>query len=223
MPISVTCGCGKRLTVGDAMAGRTLNCPKCGKPVLVSAAPQVSAAKPKAAVNPRVTISPATITYVAIALLLTVGSLVFYFGPMRVWNQWEEIGEKAQDDVSTVISFALQAYLSEKGDYNPSKAHKMPQVEGEVVFFRPSIAMSMPQKVKFTGKSNQGDFNGYYFPATGEIDADVDFGGQAFAGMVNISKSTGRFHMTGRMREKQPTAEAEGRSLKLVYRKSDEE
>jgi len=77
--------------------------------------------------------------------------------------------------------------------------------------------------VKFVGKSNQGDFSGYYFPATGEIEADMDFGGYAFGGMVNISKSTGKFHMTGRMRDKQPVAEADGHPLKVVYRKSVDE
>ncbi len=35
MPIAVSCPCGKSANVGDSMAGRTLKCPQCGKPVKV--------------------------------------------------------------------------------------------------------------------------------------------------------------------------------------------
>lgn len=223
MPITVQCGCGKKLTVGDAMAGKTLNCPKCGNPVFVSAAPQASGARPKQSVNPKVTISAGTIIGVIVAILVVVGGLTFYFGPMKVWNQWEAIGSKAEDDVQTVLTFGLQAYLSEQGDYDPSKSHQTPNVSEGVTFFRPSFAMSMPEKVKFVGKSNQGDFSGFYHPATGEIEADIETGGYAFAGMVNISKATGKFHMTGRMKDKQAQAEVDGKSLKIVYRKHDDE
>jgi DNA-directed RNA polymerase subunit RPC12/RpoP len=224
MPITVTCGCGKRLTVGDAMAGKTLRCPTCGNAVLVSAAPQAAGAKPKKSVNPKVTVSPATIIYVVVAAALVTCGALFYFGPMRVWNQWEEIGSKAEDDVSSVLAFALQAYLSEQGDYDPSKAHGMPQVDGkDIQFQRPFLAMSMPEKVKFVGKSNQGDFSGYYHPGTGEIDADVEFGGYAFAGQVNIRKATGSFHMTGRVRDKQPQVEVNGKSAQIRYREKGDE
>ena len=35
MPIAISCPCGKSAKVGDSMAGRTLKCPQCGKPVKV--------------------------------------------------------------------------------------------------------------------------------------------------------------------------------------------
>ena len=35
MPIAISCPCGKKANVGDAMAGRTLKCPQCGKAVKV--------------------------------------------------------------------------------------------------------------------------------------------------------------------------------------------
>lgn len=223
MPITVTCSCGKKLTVGDGLAGKTLNCPKCGNGVFVSAAPQASSARPKKDVTPKVTVSPGTILFVSIGAILTICALTFYFGPMKVWNQWEALGSKAQDDVHSVVTFGLQAYLSEQGGYDPGKAHHTPTVEGDITFFRPTLAMSMPDRVPFLGKTNQGDFKGYYYPATGNVEADVDFGGQAFAGMVNLSKSTGQFHMTGRMKDGHAVAESGGKELKLVYRKTDDE
>jgi len=99
--------------------------------------------------------------------------------------------------------------------YNP-KQRTTPAVDGPVHFFRPTLVMSMPEKVRFFGMTSQGQFQGYYHPATGEIDADVAYGGMTFAGAVALAKSTGIFHMTGRMANGFPQAEVNGVPLKIV-------
>lgn len=214
--------------VGDGLAGKTITCPKCKGSIFVTpAAPaggKASAPAKGSKASPGVYISTGKIVMLAVAAIVLVMGILFFIGPMRVWNQWEAMGEKASDDVNDVLTFALQAYLSEQGDYDPSKAHHTPTVEGDVTFFRPFLAMSMPEKVKFEGKSNQGDFNGYYNTTNGEIEADMAFGGYSFAGMVNISKSTGKFHLTGRKKNGQAEAEVDGKKLKIVYpEKKDED
>jgi len=223
MAITTTCPCGKKLTVGDALAGRSLKCPKCGNPVPIGAVPIAADSSSKKTVNPKVTISPGTILYLVIGAVLLIASLTLYFGPMRVRSAWETLAPKAEDEVRTVLDFGLQAYLSERGEYNPTKTHATPSVQGDITFSNPFFAMSMPEKIKFFGKSNQGDYSGYYHSRTGEVEANLEYGGQAFAGMVNISKAAGKFSLTGRLKDKQPQAENEGRPLKIIYRKSSED
>lgn len=220
MPITVQCSCGKRMGLSDALAGKTIKCPACGDPIHVTAAPPLPAGrKPAKKQNaaPAIYISKGKIiaaSSLAIGLIL---GLMFYFGPVRVWNQWENIGGKAGDDVSSVISFGLQAYLSQQGDYNPRSAHNAPAVDGPVSFFRPTLVMSMPEKVTFFGKSTQGDFKGQYNTRTGDIEADVAYGGMTFAGAVDLAKATGKFHMTGRMSNGFPQAEINGTPITIVW------
>jgi hypothetical protein len=117
-----------------------------------------------------------------------------------------------------------QAYLSEQGEYDPNSSHMVPQVEsGNVLFYRPTMVMSMPELVKFHGKSNQGDFVGTYNTKTGDIEADVSYGGYSVAGMVDVRKPTGNFHMTGRENNGQVEAESDGNKLVIIYPKKIEE
>jgi hypothetical protein len=211
--------------LSDALAGKTIKCPACGDPLQVTAAPKSAARTPvkKPSASPAIYISKGKIiAAVSLVIGLTLG-LMFYFGPVRVWNQWENIGGKAGDDVSNVIAFGLQAYLSQQGDYNPRNAHNAPAVDGPVHFFRPTLVMSMPEKVKFFGKSTQGDFVGYYNTQTGDIEADVAYGGMTFAGVVDLAKATNKFHMTGRMANGFPQAEINGTPLTIVWPKKDEQ
>jgi hypothetical protein len=218
MPISMQCSCGKRMSVSDALAGKRVKCPACGDVLSVTAAPAPVAGRvavKKPAVSPAIYVSKGKIVGV-ITLLICAGiGCVLYFGPYRVWNQWEEIGPKAGGDVSDVISFGLQAYLSTNGVYDPSKSSG-PSVDGNVSFFRPTLVLSMPEKVKFFGKSSQGDFTGWYNTQTGDIEADVAFGGMTFAGAVTLANSVGKFHMTGRMQGGFPQAEVNGTPIKIV-------
>jgi hypothetical protein len=220
MPITVECSCGKRMSVSNALAGKTIKCPACGDRMEVSAAPPSPGGRTpakKRSAGPAIYISKGKIiALVSLAVGLALG-LTFYFGPVRVWNQWENIGGKASDDVSNVITFGLQAYLSQQGAFDPMNAHGAPAIDGPVNFFRPTLVMSMPDKVRFFGKSTQGNFIGFYYPKTGEIEADVAYGGMTFAGAVDLAKATNQFHMTGRMANGFPQAEVNGNPIKILW------
>lgn len=225
MAIVVQCGCGKRMGLADATAGKTVKCPACGNSIVVPASSAAAApakggkrvAKEKSA-GPAVYISLGKIVAAVSLLIVVVLGIMFYFGPVRVWNQWEAIGPQANGDVKDVITFALQAYLSQNGDYDPSHPHMVPNIDGGVLFYRPVLAMSMPEKIKFEGKSSQGDFSGFYNTTTGDIEADINYGGMTVAGMVDMVKSTGSFHITGRdVDHHQPEAECNGQKLEIYY------
>lgn len=205
--------------LSDALAGKTIKCPACGDPIVVAAAGAPAAGKKPAAKqneNPAVYVSKGKIVAMASIAVVFILGIMFYRGPVQVWHQWENIGPKAESDVSDVLTFGLQAYLSEVGMYNPASPHSGPAVD-HVSFFRPTLVMSMPEKVAFFGKSNQGDFKGYYHPGSGEIEADVNYGGISFAGAVDLAKSIGTFHMTGRMANGFPQAEVNGTPIKVVW------
>jgi hypothetical protein len=226
MPITVQCSCGKRMGLSDALAGKTIKCPACGDPLTVTgmAAP-ASARKPakKESASPAIYISKGKIILLATLACLGIICLVTYLGPVRARSQWEDIGGKADDDVTNVVSFGLQAYLSEQGEYDPSRSGGgQPAVDGHVAFFWPYLVMSMPERIRFFGKTTQGDFKGYYYTKTGEIEADVAYGGMTFAGMVNLAKATGQFHMTGRVANGFPQAEVNGTPIKIVWPGKDQ-
>jgi hypothetical protein len=200
------------MNVADALAGRTIRCPTCGSGIAVGQPVAVNA--PRTSVRDRVAskvyISPGKIiAAISLVTVVTLG-IMFAIGPMRVWNQWEAIGGTASDNVKDVISFGLQAEMSTNGMYDPNKSTHQPQVDGDVIFYRPLMAMSMPDAVKFTGSSNEGPFSGLYNPHTGEITADVAYGGYSVAGLVDIYKAPYHFHMTGRKINDQISAESDG-------------
>lgn len=172
-------------------------------------------------IAPKFYVSKGKIVGVSILALLLLIGLYFYYGPMRVSRQWEALSPGATNQVSDVVTFALQAYLSEKGLYDPSKAHQIPRVEGDVHWFQPLMAITMPQGIGFIGKTNQGNFSGNYHPATGEIDATVAYGGYSFGGLIDIAKATGQIKITGREVNGQPQAEVDGQALHIVYPPKD--
>jgi len=236
MPISVTCdGCGKSLKVKDEWAGKRGKCPGCGKTFAIPAAGSGAAvpampgkrAAPKGTGKPAkkggtgVAISWGPIIMIGALVLVLGGGAIFYFGPVRTWHAWEEIGEKAEYDVKDVISFALQAYESASGGYDPGKSHQTPTAD-EVMFFRP-MGMSMPEKVKFKGGSNEGPFEGYYHPKSGEVEADLDLGGGV--GLFGkehhgtIIKITGRMVTSPTDKSKHASAEVNGKKAEIIYRK----
>ncbi|HEY7088208.1 MAG TPA: hypothetical protein VH518_08980 [Tepidisphaeraceae bacterium] len=108
-----------------------------------------------------------------VALLLLAGVIAFIMGPKKVWNEWEQIGAKADDEVSEVVSRGLQGYMAAEGFYDPSKAHMTPECK-EVMFYRPTWAMSMPDSVDFQGVTTEGKFIGKYSPKTGDVHAVLD-------------------------------------------------
>lgn len=200
MAINVRCACGRRTAVGDALAGRTIRCPACGDEIFVVASAPApgkgGAAKQKA--GPAIELSRGqVISLWAIGILLVVGG-AFYLGPVRVWQQWGAMQPKASQDVGDLIVDALKQHMKDE-DPDPRSRRRMPSVErNDVSFFQP-MALTMPEKVFFIGKSNQGTFSGHYHTRTGEMDADVSYGGYSVAGMVDISRPRGTFHLVGRV------------------------
>jgi DNA-directed RNA polymerase subunit RPC12/RpoP len=214
------CSCGKRTTVSDVMANRSIRCGACGSQVFVKApaAPTGEAAvKKRKNEVPLVYMSREKVILLVSAAAIFLAGLIFMLGPVRVWRNWQAMEPKANGDVSDTITFALQAYLSENGMYNPNNTHMTPAVQGPAEFFSPFFAMTMPNSVIFHGKTSQGNFMGLYNPNTGEIEADIAYGGLSFAGLVDLRKATDKIHITGRYNNGSPQAEINGTPLHIVY------
>ena len=219
MPLTVQCACGKRMGVSDALAGRTVRCPKCGESVFVSgAAASPAAAGRKQQAAPALYMSKGKIVALAALGVLLVIGIVFYLGPMRVSSQWSAMEPKAGGSIRNLITFALRGFLSERGEFDPGKPRFAPSIGSQdISYFQPLLAMSMPEKVSFIGKSSQGTFSGTYDTRSGEVDADVSYGGYSIAGLVDVKKPTGKFHMVGREVNGRPDVEIDGKKVKNVY------
>jgi len=215
--MNAQCACGKRMVVSDALVGKTIRCSSCGNTVLVKGAPIV-AGKPQQA-NPSFYISPTTITLAVVVGGLLVTGLLFYFGPMRASRQWEAMDQKATGSVRNMIVFALKVYTSANGNWDPSKPGNTPWIEShDVQWNRPMMSWGLPRKIEFVGKSNRGSFSGLYDTESGEIEADVLWGGRTIAGMVDLAKTQGGFHMLGKeINGKDPEVTVDGKPLKIVY------
>ncbi len=230
MPITVTCTCGKSLKVRDELIGKRVKCPACGNafpvtPVANAPAgatvfnPTAAAAakgKREASVG-KVSISWGPIIGSAALLLVGIGITAFIMGPKKVWNQWEAIGDQAQYDVIDVVTRGLQAHASKEGLYNPRKGSG-PQAQ-EVMFFRPTMVMSMPDQVHFKGGSSMGPFEGDHNPHKREVVCELAIGGGIGIPGSGGKKSKGEvIKITGR-KTKDPktgadvmTAEVDGKN-----------
>jgi len=231
--MNVKCGCGKRMVVSDALAGKSVRCSACGEMVFCQpdrSAPPAKGGKPGAAPakggrpgapaakgqqEPKMYISPAMLTGGIVGVILLLIGIIFYFGPVRVGHQWDAIDYKARNTVMNCITYALKAKLSEDGEYDP--AHHAPAIEsGGVAFDRPLLAMSLPKKVRFDGRSNNGGFTGFYDTETGEVEADVECGGFNVGGTVNIIKAKGMFHLTAKEVNNDPVVQIDGKPAKII-------
>jgi hypothetical protein len=238
MPITVTCSCGKSLKVRDELIGKRVKCPSCGNTFPVQAG-TTKAATGATVFNPtaaaaakgqreaaagRVSISWGPIILGVLVLLVGVGITAFIMGPKKVWNQWEEIGDQAQYDVIDVATRGLQSHLSAQGMYNPRKGNTTSPQATEVMFFRPTMVMSMPDQVHFKGVSNMGPFEGDYNPQTREVACELAIGGGVGIPGSGGKKSKGDvIKITGR-KTKDPkggaeilTCEVDGKKAELVY------
>jgi len=239
MPITVTCSCGKSLKVRDELIGKRVKCPACGNTFPVQAAAPMKAPGGATVFNPtaaaaaknkreaavgKVSISWGPIILGAIVLLLGVGITAFIMGPKKVWNEWEQIGEQAQYDVIDVTTRGLQAHLSALGMYNPRKGNTTSPQATDVMFYRPTMVMSMPETVHFKGASNMGPFEGDYNPHKREVVCKLAIGGGIGIPGSGGKKSTGdSIDITGR-KTKDPktgaevmTVEVNGKNAVLVY------
>ncbi len=228
MPISVTCAkCGKQLKVKDEWMGKRATCPGCQATFIVGASttPGKTAFNPSAAAAAKAqrekaagsfSISPG-IVIAGVAALLLIGSIgMFMAGPMKVEHQWDALGDKPKDDVIDVVSRGLECYMQGLGLYNPRKARGRPEAK-EVMFYRPTFVMSMPDDVEFKGTSSIGPFKGIYHPKTGEVDASIaDGGGQPIPGSGGKVTAGTTVKITGREKDGKLTQEVNGKSVVLV-------
>lgn len=222
MAITIQCVCGKRTVVSDALAGKVVRCPACGDAVVVTGSAVISTGSAPAAGKARGKTqqrSPAIdLSRGQIVGLFLIGGLlllggIFYFGPMRVWREWGALEPKASGTVQDLIVFSLKQHMKEE-DLDTMARRRQPSVERhDVSFFQPIIAMTMPDKIAFIGKSNQGTFSGHYDTRTGEMDATVSYGGYSVAGMVDVMKPAGTFHLVGRMLDRKPEMEIDGKKI----------
>jgi len=211
MPITVQCDCGKRTSVGDPLAGKTIRCPACRSEVYVPhGAPTTTAvagARKAAAAGPAIQMSGGSAVLLSVGGVVGIILLVLFLGPVRVRHEWTAMGSKPEDTVQNVVDVALKAFCSQHGGYNPRHPNHAPGVIGAGVD-GPWFAFSMPDKVPCGGTTNQGKFLGYYHPKTGEVEIyRLEYGGYSYDGMVVMGKPS-FFKMTGRIGpDGQPQAE----------------
>jgi hypothetical protein len=205
--------------VSDVLAGKMMRCPGCGNEIPVSpSAPGKGKGKGKAGGNPRqggpaFEISGGQKILIGVIVTLLVLGGVFYFGPVRVWNQWSDLQPKASANVQDLVIDSLREKMKEE-DPDPAGPRRQPTVEShDVSFLSPYFAFSMPEEVGFIGKSNQGTFTGTYNTRTGQVDATVSFGGYTVAGMVDLGRPRGSFHLVGRMVNDKPEMEMDGKKI----------
>ena len=229
MPITVTCSCGKSLKVRDELIGKSIKCPACGSAFPVTAAGAAPAGatvfNPAAATATRgkreaaagrISISWGPVIGVAVLLLVGGGIAAFLMGPKKVWNEWEQIGDQARYDVIDVVTRGLQSHLSKEGLYNPKKGNTTSPQATEVMFFRPTMVMSMPEQVDFKGASNHGPFEGKYNPHKREVEADLSIGGGIGIPGSGGKKSRGEvIKITGRVNKDGMKAEVDGKEAIL--------
>jgi len=214
MPISITCQCGKALRVKDEWAGLQAKCPGCGRTFQVPApgkagptgaqlwAPR-QRVQEKETLGSSISISPGIIALIAFIILVPLGVYLIKVGPIRAQHQWSAMESQADSDVSSVITLAIQAYLSNHSSFNPADPRRQPGVQA--VTFEPSpVMLTLPEKVHFTGRASTGFFKGIYNTRSGEVIADVP--------------CTQMLHVTGRVKSGAVTAEIDGEPAKLKFK-----
>jgi hypothetical protein len=217
MPISITCtGCQSVLKVRDELLGKRIKCPKCGASFTASqAAATVRNKESNQKAGHGIHLSPGVIMFLC-ALIFIPGTLLFWkLGPGKVRQQWAELEPKAEENVKDVVDRGLQAYLSQHGRFDPSKPHLTPQAH-DVVFIISPMPFSMPEKVGFAGITTEGAMTGRYFPATGQIEADVEIGGQGFPGAVNRHGDK-TISVAGQIKDGNVTATVDGAPAEIKW------
>jgi hypothetical protein len=217
MPISISCtGCGKALTIKDELVGKRIKCPQCGATFTSNEA--IAQARSKQSgerTGKGVHVSPGVIMFVSLVVLV-VGSLAFYkFVPGRVQDKWSKLRPVAEQQVEDVVNRALEADMSQQGEYNPNSSRTTPHMIN-VTFIFSMLAMSMPEKVGFAGSTSEGAMFGRYFTQTGEIEADIDVGGRGVGGAV-LTRGKRSIHVTGRVKNGNLSVEIDGKPAVIDF------
>jgi hypothetical protein len=124
---------------------------------------------------------------------------------------------KAKDDVEEVVTKGLQAHMSANGDWNPRKPGNTPRAMDETMFVWQMFVMSMPEKVYFKGATTEGGFSGYYFPKTGDVEAEVGLGGASVAGLGALREGSEKIKVTGAMKGNEASVMVNGKPGVIVY------
>jgi hypothetical protein len=238
--ITVRCTCGKKTSVGDALAGAMIRCSGCGEDVFVTAAPAkpgAPVAKTRSASSqvpgrpkqkplpaqtavPMLSVNPAIVIGSIVLVIVIAVVLALYLGPWTVGSKWAAMSKQANNETTDVVNYAIQAYESEQGMYDANQSHIVPHIEGDAAFIPPYMSFTMPRRISFTGATNQGAYRGTYDTTTGEVNATIDVGGMTVGGLVSVRNATSSFHMVGREKDGQVTAEDDdGHALEIVRRK----
>lgn len=184
MPIQIACtGCGAMLTVRDELLGKRIKCPKCGTAFTVAEAKQTRINENAGTLSHRIHI-PGKVIFMAFMILLIPGGLLFWkLGPGKVRADFNAKLPTMDENIKDVVDRALVAYVSQHGAFNPLKPHSAPQTFG-VVYKLGYMPVTMPEKIPFGGFTSEGMMVGQYTMATGEIQADVEIGGQATPNLI---------------------------------------
>ncbi len=233
MSITAVCpSCRKQLNVRDEFLGKRLKCPGCGNTFTADASTAAASTMPSkrggAAPGktgervPRVHVSPAVIIFAAVVVAIPTIFFVWRAGPGRVRGEWARLQPVASDDVTDVVTRAIQAHLSQRGFFDPGKQHRAPQALDVTFVFSP-MPWSMPDAVGFAGTSTQGAFVGKYHPHTGEVEADVEVGGLSLPGAGVAKRGDVTLKVTGRNKNGNVTVEIDGKQADLVYRETPDD
>lgn len=232
MAMAVVCsGCGKSLNVKDELVGKSIRCPACKETFVAKAATaapsawSAGASKGKVAAKkdqavPKLHLSPGMIAFVAALIIIPLILIFWNFGPGAVRAEIAARESKIDDDIRDVVEWVLRV-KSENSFRGFSRvgglrtAPPAPRVHSVAILWSP-LYMSMPEKVGFAGTSSEGLFQGFYYPKTGEVEAELDFGGTVLPSGVLMKRGNEQFKVTGRVKEGAGlTAEIEGKPAVL--------
>jgi len=223
MPLSISCtGCGSKLTVRDELLGKRIKCPKCGAGF--TAAEAASATKMRensGTLSHRVHISPGMIAMICAIILIPGGLMFWKLGPGKTRAEFYTMLPKMDDTVKDVVDRALEAYDSQNAHFNPLKPHLAPHTH-DVNYKLGYMPVSMPAKIPFAGLTTEGVMVGRYTVATGEVEADVEIGGQAQPGLLVRHGST-VIKVAGRMDGGNVVATINGQPAVVQYPPTREE
>lgn len=241
MSLTASCPtCRRQLNVRDELLGKRLKCPGCGNTFTADATTTRSKAASGTAVGaipiskrapagprsaeraPRVHVSRGVILLAVVAIALPTIFFIWRVGPGKAMAEWRRIEPDAEQDVKDIVTRAIQAYHSARGDFDPSKSHQAPHAH-EVKFLISPMPWRLPESVGFGGNSTDGAFSGNYHPRTGEIDAIVDIGGFALAGAGVGRRGDVTINVTGRIKNGVVSVEIDGKTAELVYPKRADE
>ncbi len=213
MPTLTQCpGCGKLLKTNDELLGKKIKCPGCGE-AYVAKAKGYQTANQKAVAAKQgggLHISPAIAVLLSLLIIIPTIMAVWYFGPGAARTAWSKQEPEATDEVTDMVAYVLQVYVAEL-DLGEGVLVNMDTKVIGAGFFYPTFAFTVPEKIAFVGTSKQGQFTGFYHPATREIEADIDFGGAALELVGVTRKPKSQIHATGREIKGTLTAEIDGK------------